>query len=191
MDNIKVAIRVRPLIVRENGMVNYWNVQDDTIKSTEATGKLSSPYTFDRIFDELMTTYDIFEEVCKPIISDALQGFNGTIFAYGQSSSGKTFTMSGSHMQKGIITLSVEEIFAIIESSHHREFLIRVAYMEIYNEKVTDLLSSEEKGIKIQEDQEKNIQVTGLKEELVSSSSDVLTIIQKGDNRRHMAETKA
>ncbi|XP_060082065.1 centromere-associated protein E-like [Ylistrum balloti] len=190
MDNIKVAIRVRPLIGREGGMVNHWTVHEDTIKPTEAVGKLGTPYTFDRIFDELMTTYDIFEEVCKPIVEGAVQGFNGTIFAYGQSSSGKTFTMSGSPMQKGIISLAVEEIFAIIEASHHREFLIRVAYMEIYNEKVTDLLSSEEKIIKIQEDQEKNIQVTGVKEELVSSSSDVLAIIQKGDNRRHMAETK-
>ncbi|XP_021339883.1 centromere-associated protein E-like, partial [Mizuhopecten yessoensis] len=190
MDNIKVAIRVRPLIGRESGMVNHWIVQDNTLKPTDAVGKQGTSYTFDRIFDELMTTYDVFDEVCKPIIAGAVQGFNGTIFAYGQSSSGKTFTMSGGAMQKGIITLSVEEIFATIEASHHREFLIRVAYMEIYNEKVTDLLSTEEKVIKIQEDQEKNIQVTGVKEELVSNSGDVLAIIQKGDNRRHMAETK-
>ncbi|OPL20730.1 centromere-associated e-like protein, partial [Mytilus galloprovincialis] len=126
-------------------------IKNNTMAPME-NGRVGTPYAFDRIFDQDKTTMDIFEEICKPVITGAVRGFHGTIFAYGQSSSGKTFTMSGSAMQPGIISLSVEEIFKQMKNTPDKEFLLRISYMEIYNEKVSDLLSTEDKPIRIQED---------------------------------------
>lgn len=189
MDNIQVAIRVRPLVGTETERFVNSNQNTCTLL---CKGQGVNSYTFDRVFGETTVTPEIFTEICLPIIDGSVKGFNGTVFAYGQSSSGKTFTMSGSLTQKGIIGLAVDEIFANIEGSHDREFLIRVAYIEIYNEKITDLLRRKENqmAIRIQEDQEKNIQVTGVKEKMVANVADVTKVIDKGDNRRHMAATK-
>lgn len=191
MDNIKVAIRVRPIISREQklGCHSNWMIKNNTMAPME-NGRVGTPYAFDRIFDQDKTTMDIFEEICKPVITGAVRGFHGTIFAYGQSSSGKTFTMSGSAMQPGIISLSVEEIFKQMKNTPDKEFLLRISYMEIYNEKVSDLLSTEDKPIRIQEDTDRNIQLTGVSEELVMSKADVITYMDVGNERKHMAETK-
>ncbi|CAC5384450.1 CENPE [Mytilus coruscus] len=191
MDNIKVAIRVRPIISREQklGCHSNWMIKNNTMAPME-NGRVGTPYAFDRIFDQDKTTLDIFEEICKPVITGAVRGFHGTIFAYGQSSSGKTFTMSGSAMQPGIISLSVEEIFKQMKNTPDKEFLLRISYMEIYNEKVSDLLSTEDKPIRIQEDTDRNIQLTGVSEELVMSKADVITYMDVGNERKHMAETK-
>nr|XP_034313961.1 kinesin-like protein KIN-7I isoform X3 [Crassostrea gigas] len=192
MDNIQVAIRVRPLIAKETnlGQQEVWNVKENTLEPLDQNGKPGVPYTFDRIFDDHMTTYDLFQEIAKPIIDAAVQGFHGTIFAYGQSSSGKTFTMTGSNMQPGIIKLAVNEIFSRINNIPDREYLVRCCYMEIYNEKVSDLLSSEDKIIKIQEDTERNVNVIGVEERYVMNENDLNAVLKEGEARRHMAETK-
>ncbi|XP_052775153.1 centromere-associated protein E-like [Mya arenaria] len=193
-DNIKVAIRVRNLIQKElsTGLKSHWTVRDNIIvcNESDSNGRKPSPYTFDRVFDESTVTCDIFDEVCKPIVDSALAGFNGTIFAYGQSSSGKTFTMSGTRVQLGIISLAVEEIFSSINNIPDREFLIRVGYMEIYNEKVSDLLSDSDQNLKLQEDVNHNIQIVGLSEVMVKDTQSVNDTITKGNKKRHTAETK-
>ena len=76
------------------------------------------------------------------LIDSAMNGFNATIFAYGQTASGKTHTMMGSKNEKGIIQNAVDEIFDFIEIEEERQFQIQVSYMEIYNEIVTDLLGT-------------------------------------------------
>ncbi|XP_052229032.1 centromere-associated protein E-like isoform X2 [Dreissena polymorpha] len=193
-NNIKVSIRVRNLIQKElsAGLKNHWTVVDNSIwcEVPDAGGRKPAPYTFDRVFDETTVTCDVFDEVCSPIVKSALSGFNGTIFAYGQSSSGKTFTMSGSATQEGIISLAVEEIFTSIDNIPDREFLIRVGYIEIYNEKLSDLLGDSDVPLKLQEDTDHNIQVIGLTEEMVRDGSHVIDVIKKGDRKRRFAETK-
>ncbi|KAL4236814.1 hypothetical protein ACF0H5_005201 [Mactra antiquata] len=174
------------------GLKSYWNVEDNTIYCTEndSNGRKLPPYSFDRVFSDSCVTMDIFEDVCKPIVDSALAGFNGTLFAYGQSSSGKTFTMSGSKLHPGIISLAVDEIFSTIENIPDREFLIRVGYLEIYKEKVSDLLSTENVNLKLQEDTDRNLQVVGLTEELVKNTDNVFQVLKRGDANRHTAETK-
>ncbi|KAK3090313.1 hypothetical protein FSP39_010856, partial [Pinctada imbricata] len=177
-------------LIRERGQNNNWITKDNTISAVDGNGKTGNPYMFDRVFDDTYTTYDIYEEFCKPITDGAVDGFHGTIFAYGQSSSGKTFTMSGSPLHPGIVPQAIADIFEKINSISDREFLVRISYMEIYNEKVSDLLDQEEKVIRIQEDVDKNITVSGLKEEMVKDMESVLQLIKAGETRRHMAETK-
>lgn len=80
----------------------------------------------DHIFDEVTKNKDVFDNVVKPIVDAAVNGFNGTVFAYGQTSSGKTFTMMGDLNEPGIITLAIEHMFDAIANTLRREFLLRL-----------------------------------------------------------------
>lgn len=78
----------------------------------------------DHVFGpEVITTKDIFENVAQEIVDATLQGFNGTIFAYGQTSAGKTFTMKGSDQNEGIIPLAISHIFKQIKNVHFRNYI--------------------------------------------------------------------
>lgn len=104
----------------------------------------------DKVFDG-QNTREIYDQVARQIIESSLDGFNGTIFAYGQTSSGKTHTMQGSPNEPGVIPLAVEDVFDKIEHTPEREYLLRVSYMEIYNEVIKDLLNPENDNLKIHE----------------------------------------
>ncbi|XP_071101141.1 uncharacterized protein [Haliotis cracherodii] len=191
-DNIKVAVRIRPLLQKEqrNGLTILWNVKDNgTITSNESSA--SDGYTFDSVYDHTDTTYDLYGELCSPIIKNAAEGFNGTIFAYGQSGSGKTHTISGSEVQPGVIEQGVDELFDIINQSTNKEFLLRISYMEIYTEKIYDLFDDIEKTLKLQEDTNHQISVVGLNEQIVNSKEQVMKWIIRGETKRKFAETKA
>lgn len=84
----------------------------------------------DHIFDEITKNKDVFDTVVKPIVDAAVNGFNGTVFAYGQTSSGKTFTMMGDLNEPGIITLAIEHMFDAIANTLRREFLLRFIFIE-------------------------------------------------------------
>ncbi|XP_069834500.1 centromere-associated protein E isoform X4 [Dendropsophus ebraccatus] len=189
-DAVKVCLRVRPLIHREQGeQVNLlWKAENNTISQVDGTRS----FHFDRVFHSHETTSQVYQEVAVPIIHSALEGYNGTIFAYGQTSSGKTYTMMGTPVNLGIIPQAVDEIFRIIQEIPNREFLLRVSYMEIYNETVTDLLcdGKKKKPLEIREDINRNVYVADLTEELVMVPEHVLKWIQKGEKNRHYGETK-
>ncbi|CAE1307878.1 CENPE [Acanthosepion pharaonis] len=190
-DNIQVAIRLRPLNEREikSGKSLAWKTPDQKTIFYIDNKATDQKYVFDRVYDCEESTYDIYEETVKDIVLAGIDGFNGTIFAYGQTSSGKTYTMSGTKNQMGIIPLAIQSIFTKINNSPDREFLLRVSYMEIYNEKITDLLDPEEKTLKMLEDENRQIVVSGLHEEVFRCGADVINLKKKGDARRRVAET--
>ncbi|XP_071974920.1 centromere-associated protein E isoform X2 [Engystomops pustulosus] len=189
-DAVKVCLRVRPLIHREQGEQVHllWKADNNTISQVDGTRS----FNFDRVFHSQETTCQVYQEVAVPIIRSALQGYNGTIFAYGQTSSGKTYTMMGTQENLGIIPQAVQEIFKIILEIPSREFLLRVSYMEIYNETVTDLLCDDrkKKPLEIREDINRNVYVADLTEELVTVPEHVMQWIKKGEKNRHYGETK-
>ncbi|KAL2711624.1 kinesin-related protein 4 [Vespula squamosa] len=190
-DSIKVAIKVRPLIKREKdeNLPKQWAVQGNYIVSTDAEMKKRGDggFHFDHIFDEITKNKDVFDTVVKPIVDAAVNGFNGTVFAYGQTSSGKTFTMMGDLNEPGIITLAIEHMFDAIANTLRREFLLRVSYLEIYNEKVNDLLNKGGTDLRMHED---NGQIVlKCKEEVTNSPEHVLSIMKKGNKSRRIEET--
>ncbi|XP_036150579.1 kinesin-related protein 4-like [Monomorium pharaonis] len=189
-DSIKVAIKVRPLIKREKdeNLSLQWTTQGNTIVATDAElrKRADGGFEFDHIFDMNASNNDVFD-IVRPIVDAAVNGFNGTIFAYGQTSSGKTYTMMGTSEEPGIIPLAVEHIFDAIAAIPGREFLLRVSYLEIYNEKVNDLLN-EDTDIKIHEDANGQVFVKS-KEELTNCPEEVLSIMKKGNKKRRMGET--
>ncbi|CAA0302464.1 unnamed protein product [Arabidopsis thaliana] len=189
MEKICVAVRVRPP-APENGS-SLWKVEDNRISLHKSldTPITTASHAFDHVFDESSTNASVYELLTKDIINAAVEGFNGTAFAYGQTSSGKTFTMTGSETDPGIIRRSVRDVFERIHMISDREFLIRVSYMEIYNEEINDLLAVENQRLQIHEHLERGVFVAGLKEEIVSDAEQILKLIDSGEVNRHFGET--
>lgn len=184
MERINVAVRARPLSP-EDAKSSPWKISGNSILFANPTTK----FDFDRIFREDCRTVDVYESRTKAIVSAAIGGFNGTVFAYGQTNSGKTHTMRGSSVEPGVIPLAVHDLFDMIQQETDREFLLRMSYMEIYNEEINDLLAPEHRKLQIHESIERGIFVAGLKEEIVTSPKQVLEFMDFGEAHRHIGET--
>ncbi|WKA09796.1 hypothetical protein VitviT2T_027416 [Vitis vinifera] len=191
MEKICVAVRVRPPVAQETSSSTYWRVEDNRISLHKTLGTPISgvSHAFDHVFDQSCANARVYELLIKDIIHAAVEGFNGTAFAYGQTSSGKTYTMNGSESDPGIIHLAVKDVFRRIQMTADREFLIRVSYMEIYNEEINDLLAVENQKLQIHESLENGVFVAGLREEIVNGAEQVLKIIESGEVNRHFGET--
>uniref|UniRef100_A0A452TGG8 Centromere-associated protein E n=1 Tax=Ursus maritimus TaxID=29073 RepID=A0A452TGG8_URSMA len=190
---VAVCVRVRPLNNTEEALGGdtqvYWKTDNNAIYQVDG----SKSFHFDRVFHSNETTKNVYEEIAVPIIDSAIQGYNGfTIFAYGQTASGKTYTMMGSEDYLGVIPRAIHDIFQKIKKFPDREFLLRVSYMEIYNETITDLLCDTQKmkPLIIREDFNRNVYVADLTEEVVYTSEMALKWITKGEKNRHYGITK-
>jgi hypothetical protein len=114
-------------------------------------------------------------------LANDICSIEGTVFAYGQTNSGKTHTMRGSPIEPGVIPLAVHDLFDTIYQDASREFLLRMSYLEIYNEDINDLLAPEHRKLQIHENLEKGIFVAGLREEIVASPQQVLEMMEFGE----------
>ena len=123
-------------------------------------------YIFDRVFNTDEGNKKVYEDVGFDIIEAAVSGFNSTIFAYGQTASGKTHTMLGSESEKGILREAVEHIFDAIEQETQKQFALRCSYIEIYNENITDLLvpkdSRRKSKLRIMDDTDGSVNIEGM-----------------------------
>ena len=151
-------------------------------------------YQFDHVFDKEAKNQDVYEKIASDVIDSAIDGYNSTIFAYGQTSSGKTHTMMGTPNDKGIIREAVEHIFDAREDlKNERTFDMRVSFMEIYNEKISDLLQFDtkerEKSLKIQDGTDGNVNIEGLTERDIKTAEDVIKAMEEGQALRHTAGT--
>ena len=151
-------------------------------------------YQFDHVFDKEAKNQDVYGKIAFNVINSAIDGYNSTIFAYGQTSSGKTHTMMGTPNDKGIIREAVEYIFDERErQEREREFGMRVSFMEIYNEKLSDLLQLDtkerEKSLKIQDTKDDDVNIEGLIKRDVKTSEDVIKAMEEGQELRHTAGT--
>ena len=170
----------------------------------------SKTFNFSKFYsDECFSPEDsnekVYSTVAKPLILSALEGYNCTIFAYGQTGTGKTYTILGSedlsrsksrskrslspkvftnlslNTKKGLLLLSLQEIFAIISKSS-KFYSVTCSYLEIYNENIYDLISNNEEVLSINEDPAKGFYIKGLCEKPVKSEADVAEIVCKGEN---------
>ncbi|GAB1197674.1 Kinesin heavy chain [Aspergillus pseudonomiae] len=137
---------------------------------------------------------DIFDFSIRPTVDDILNGYNGTVFAYGQTGAGKSYTMMGSDIDddigKGIIPRIVEQIFAsILTSPSNIEYTVRVSYMEIYMERIRDLLVPQNDNLPVHEEKSRGVYVKGLLEVYVSSVQEVYEVMRRGGTARAVAAT--
>uniref|UniRef100_A0A8C1DRT8 Kinesin-like protein n=1 Tax=Cyprinus carpio carpio TaxID=630221 RepID=A0A8C1DRT8_CYPCA len=186
---VKVMCRFRPLNESEitRGDKYIPKFKEDTVV---ISGK---PYIFDRVFPPNTTQEQVYDTCAKQIVKDVLDGYNGTIFAYGQTSSGKTHTMEGqlhNSQLKGIIPRIAQDIFDHIYSmDENLEFHIKVSYFEIYMDKIRDLLDVSKTNLAVHEDKNRVPFVKGCTERFVSSPEDVMDVIDEGKSNRHVAVT--
>lgn len=199
--NVKVVARFRPpnaLELREGGeiTVDFDDGQDTTVKINggPTSGPEADGFTFDRVFPMGARQQDVFEYGIKETVEDVINGYNGTIFAYGQTGSGKTFTMMGSDIDddslKGIIPRIIEQIFASIElAPANQEFLVKVAYMEIYMERIRDLLVPENDNLQVHEEKSRGVYIKGLSDYYVGGRDEVFHHMRRGGNNRKVSST--
>jgi len=163
-------------------------------KETNPDYTRNSSYAVDVAFDDASNTATIYNECVRPIVYSSLRGYHGSVFAYGQTATGKTHTMAGNRREPGIVPLAVHDCFNYIATKevedHRREFLLRVSYLEIYNEQINDLLHpGNSSGIKIFESKKDGVIIRGLKEEVVVSPEQVFALIAAGEAQRHVGAT--
>ncbi|KAG6850993.1 hypothetical protein H0H93_004480 [Arthromyces matolae] len=177
------------------------NLQTVQMRSSAGTsGPEKDGFTFDRVFPMGTKQFEVFDYGVKDIVKDVLDGYNGTVFAYGQTGSGKTFTMMGADIDsddlKGIIPRITEQIFqSIVESDAHLEYLVKVSYMEIYLERIRDLLAphwlviAQNDNLQVHEEKSKGVYVKGLSDYYVSSAREVYEIMRTGGAARIVSST--
>ncbi|AES74241.2 putative plus-end-directed kinesin ATPase transcription factor C2H2 family [Medicago truncatula] len=184
-DSISVTIRFRPLSEREynKGDEIAWYADGDKIVRNEYNP--ATAYAFDRVFGPHTVSDEVYEVAAKPVVKAAMEGVNGTVFAYGVTSSGKTHTMHGDQNSPGIIPLAIKDVFSMIQDTPGREFLLRVSYLEIYNEVINDLLDPTGQNLRVREDSQ-GTYVEGIKEEVVLSPGHALSFIAAGEEHRHV-----
>lgn len=209
---ISVVVRVRPPNEREiaSAQGNVIHVLDDRvlifdppgervqktkfIQSSQARAK-NLHFGFDKVLSPDNTQEDVFDVVKNSIFSKEgglLDGFNCTVFAYGATGSGKTFSMAGTPENPGLMSRAVQYIYTALEGMG-RKAKLKLSYLEIYNEQIRDLIAPDDnsKNLKIVEDPEKGIIVTGLSHCYPTNTDEVLQLISIGNNRRTQAQTES
>ncbi|KAG1378157.1 hypothetical protein G6F61_006086 [Rhizopus arrhizus] len=188
--------RFRPqnaLEIREGG-VPVIDIDEEGTQIALKGKDFQGSFSFDKVFGMKTPQKDVFEYSIKTIVDDVTAGYNGTVFAYGQTGSGKTFTMMGADIDdentKGIIPRIVEQIFtSIMAAPSNLEFTVKVSFMEIYMEKVRDLLNPSQDNLPIHEDKTHGVYVKGLLEVYVGSQDDVYEVMRNGSANRVVSAT--
>ena len=193
--NIKVIARFRPENETERAnnstsVVEFLSEDSCQIETKDFSGT----FTFDQVFDVNSQQEQVFEYSLRQTVDDLMKGYNGTVLAYGQTGSGKSYTMMGSSIDdpvyRGAIPRIVDMIFEmILQSSSDIEYTVRVSYMEIYMERIKDLLNPRNDNLPIHEDKARGVYVKGLTEEYVSSAQEVYDVMRQGSGVRAVAST--
>ncbi|XP_074586712.1 kinesin-like protein KIN-7J [Curcuma longa] len=188
-ERILVSVRMRPLNAKEitGNDPSDW----DCFNTTTIVFKNSGPertlyptsYTFDKVFGYDCTTQQVYVEGAKDVALSVVNGINASIFAYGQTSSGKTYTMTG------ITDYAIEDIYDYIKKHKERDFVLKFSAMEIYNEAVRDLLGSDSTPLRLLDDAEKGTVVEKLTEETLSDQMHLKELLSFCEAQRQVGET--
>ncbi|KAK2998404.1 hypothetical protein RJ639_024149, partial [Escallonia herrerae] len=188
-EKIFVAVRVRPLNEREiakNDELDWECINNNTILFKNGLAERSmfpTAYTFDRVFGCDCSTKQVYEEGAKKVALSAVSGINSSVFAYGQTSSGKTYTMCG------ITEYTVADVYDYIHRHSDREFVLKFSAMEIYNESVRDLLSSDSTPLRLLDDPERGTVVEKLTEVTLRDWSHLKELLSICEAERQIGET--
>jgi len=193
-ESIKVCCRFRPenQLEREHGGRISVDCPDGGTSVYVAGSDLT--FVFDRVFRWDANQKEVYDYAAKPIINAVLRGFNGTVFAYGQTASGKTFTMEGPDIEdkthQGVIPRMVWSIFdGIYHADEHIEFLVKVSIVEIYNERIRDLLDPKRDNLKVHEDKARGVFIGEVTESYVGCEQEIFDAMRAGHYNRSMAVT--
>jgi kinesin family protein 5 len=193
--SVRVCARFRPVNSvekSENARVCISIPQDSQVDIRQS-GKEPKKFFLDHIFPPGSEQEKVYEYTGRPLMTEILKGYNGTMFAYGQTGSGKTFTMEGdmeSERFMGLIPRMVNAIFEGIMDAEDKEFVVKVSYVEIYCEKIQDLLDVGNSNLQIRESSAKGIYIQGVTSPCVGSSDDIMVLMEEGADSRACASTR-
>ncbi|EEP77526.1 hypothetical protein UREG_02375 [Uncinocarpus reesii 1704] len=204
--NIHVVVRCRgrnDREVKENSgvVVSTEGIKGSTVELSMGPNAMGNKaYNFDKVFSPAADQAIVFDEVVVPILNEMLAGYNCTIFAYGQTGTGKTYTMSGDMTDTlGLLSdaagIIPRVLYALFRRLEETEYSVKCSFIELYNEELRDLLSPEDNSkLKIYEDGAKKgshgTMVQGMGESYIHSASDGIRLLQEGSHRRQVAATK-
>ncbi|XP_077581597.1 kinesin-like protein KIF17 [Stigmatopora nigra] len=198
-ESVKVVVRCRPLSDKEEALGSKMVLSMDLqlcqcfIEKPTSSHEPSKQFTFDGAYFTQQTTEQMYNESAYPLVEGVIEGYNGTIFAYGQTGSGKSFTMQGvpePPTQKGVIPRAFEHIFESIQCAENTKFLVRVSYLEIYNEEIRDLLGNNTKQrLELKEHPERGVYARDLSMHTVHGVSGCEGVMERGWRNRAVAAT--
>uniref|UniRef100_A0A8C9F3J3 Kinesin family member 4A n=1 Tax=Pavo cristatus TaxID=9049 RepID=A0A8C9F3J3_PAVCR len=195
---VRVALRCRPLVPKEESegcqmCLSFVPGEPQVIVGSDKA------FTYDYVFDPSVEQEEVFNTAVAPLIRGIFKGYNATVLAYGQTGSGKTYSMGGTYTASqehdpsmGVIPRVIKLLFKEKEQRQDWEFVLKVSYLEIYNEDILDLLcSSRERSsqISIREDPKEGIKIVGLTERNVACARDTVSCLEQGNNSRTVAST--
>ncbi|CAM9258449.1 unnamed protein product, partial [Phaeothamnion confervicola] len=196
--NVQVALRCRPLNGREKerGFLHCVTCDGASNRVRVHHKKMDKTYPYDRVFGPYVSQEEVFASTVAPIVEETLNGFNCTVFAYGQTGTGKTHTMEGeigSLELMGVIPRSVHAIFDRLERMN-ADYTVRVSFLELYNEELADLLATRDGSggggkVVLREDARRGVMCCGLEEVQVLGAADIFPILTRGIQERKTAET--
>jgi len=202
-DNIKVVVRSRPLNAEEKAANAPSLVTCDqernqvSVVMTVGSKRSNKRYNYDMVFGQYSTQEEVYRHAIKPVVDEVLLGYNCTVFAYGQTGTGKTHTMEGNVDDpdlQGMIPRAVTSIFESLDNLDSGEYTVKVSFLELYNEELQDLLSvTDEKKLRILDDKSRmstGVACHNLEEAMVKSPEEIIAIMKKAMAKRQVGETK-
>ncbi|KAM5216465.1 kinesin-like protein KIF19 isoform 2-T2 [Hipposideros larvatus] len=202
---LMVALRVRPISVAEleegatliahkvdEQMVVLMDPMEDPDDILRAHRSREKSYLFDVAFDFTATQEMVYQATTKSLIKGVISGYNATVFAYGPTGCGKTYTMLGTDHEPGIYVRTLNDLFrAIEETSNDMEYEVSMSYLEIYNEMIRDLLNPALGYLELREDSKGVIQVAGITEVSTINAKEIMQLLMKGNQQRTQEPTAA
>ncbi|KAG1658518.1 hypothetical protein FOA52_009861 [Chlamydomonas sp. UWO 241] len=196
---VKVVLRCRPLnskeradgrlkiieMDRKGGVVVLNNPKGDTSEAPKT-------FTFDAVMDETISQIEVYDITARPIVDNVILGYNGTIFAYGQTGTGKTHTMDGGPGPElqGLIPNAFKHIFEEVAASSGLQWMVRASYLEIYNEEVRDLLAkNSHQSLELKESKDSGVYVKGLNTFIVKGEQELINVVDIGKKNKSVGAT--
>ncbi|KAL0223106.1 hypothetical protein P9112_002496 [Eukaryota sp. TZLM1-RC] len=189
---VRVAIRPRPATPQELNDGLALSVEDNSITVNKLTYQASSAksFLFDLILSDNSTQQHVYEEVAKPVVDDVLEGYNGTILAYGQTGTGKTYTLSNFDRDNyGIIPRALHHIFETTRTDPQYHITVSLSYIQIYQEVISDLLFPDQTHIAIREDPDNGVFLQNVAKVNVKSAEECMVLLDTGNSNRVSAFT--
>ncbi|XP_069740065.1 kinesin-like protein KIF3B isoform X4 [Narcine bancroftii] len=199
-ESVKVVVRCRPMDEKEVSGGYERIVRIDVklgqilVKNPKGSpSELPKTFTFDAVYDHNSKQVELYDETFRPLVESVLLGFNGTIFAYGQTGTGKTYTMEGIRSdpeKRGVIPNSFEHIFTHISRSQNQQYLVRASYLEIYQEEIKDLLAKDQtKRLELKERPDTGVYVKDLSSFVTKNVKEIEHVMNVGNQNRSVGAT--
>uniref|UniRef100_A0A1A8IKR9 Kinesin-like protein n=1 Tax=Nothobranchius kuhntae TaxID=321403 RepID=A0A1A8IKR9_NOTKU len=198
-ESVKVVVRCRPMNEKERAAGFERMVSVDVklgqiiVRSPRDASELPKIFTFDSVYDWNSKQIDLYDETFRPLVDSVLLGFNGTIFAYGQTGTGKTYTMEGIRNdaeRRGVIPNSFEHIFTHISRTQNQQYLVRACYLEIYQEEIRDLLSKDQsRRLELRERPDIGVYVKDLSSFVTKCVREIENVMNVGNQNRSVGAT--